>query len=126
MMPRSGKGKKSDQYQTDSWIIKIFENWFDPCPLEEEFLIDGLSIPWKEKTYVNPPYSNPLPWVEKAIFENLQGNTIALLLKHDSSTKWYKLLHEAGADFLLIHKRLKFNTGKSCAFPSIIAILEGY
>lgn len=117
----------SDNYRTDTWILKIFTGWHDPCPFNPDWEIDGLVIDWNKRTFVNPPYSNPLPWVEKAILENkINGSTVALLLKHDSSTKWYRLLHEAGAKFLLVNGRLKHQTKTGAAFPSVIAILEGY
>ena len=121
----------SDSYRTDSWILKMFEGWFDPCPYNPEFdkILDkdGLDIPWNVRTYVNPPYSNPKPWVKRAIFENREnGYTVVMLLKHDSSTEWYRLIHESNAKILLINGRLKHQTGKSCAFPSMLAVWEGW
>lgn len=114
----------TDNYSTDLWIQEIFEGWFDPCPLISDWKINGLELDWEDKTFVNPPYSNPLPWVRKAIQENQTfGFRIALLLKHDSSTEWYRLLHEAGARMMMINGRLKHGTKKQAAFPSIIAIL---
>jgi hypothetical protein len=116
----------SDNYRTDTWILSMFEGWFDPCPLDPEWEVDGLRMRWPHRTFVNPPYSNPLPWVKKAILVNEEyEHTIALLLKHDSSTEWYRLLHEARAKFLLVHGRLKHQTGTGAAFPSVIVILEG-
>ncbi len=118
----------SDNYQTDEWLFEIFERWFDPCPFNPDWEIDGsqdgLHISWPDRTFVNPPYSNPKVWVEKAIEENAQGKTIVMLLKHDSSTEWYRLLHEAGARFLLVNKRLKHRTKHWCAFPSVLAVLS--
>jgi len=119
----------TDNYHTDTWILKMFQGWFDPCPFNPKYnpilFQNGLDIEWPNRTFVNPPYSNPLPWVEKAIKSNEKGSTVAMLLKHDSSTKWYALLHQHGARFLLIHGRLKHQTSRSAAFPSVIAILEG-
>lgn len=146
----------NDNYKTDQWILDLFPNYFDPCPLNYEFDPDndedGLKINWNWNDYdgvfVNPPYSNPLPWVKKAISENRKANwqydpcseyydevkvrcgeygsaeNIVMLLKHDTSTQWYKLLHEAGAKFLMIQGRLKHGTGKSAAFPSVLAVLN--
>ena len=124
------KNPLSDSYKTDKWILKMFDGWFDPCPFNPNYNplddSDGLVIRWNQNTFVNPPYSNPKPWVKKSIMEHKKyGCTIALLLKHDSSTEWYRLLHSAGAHFLMINGRLKHQTGTSCAFPSVIAILEG-
>lgn len=115
-----------DSYATDKWLKSIFSTWFDPCPLDDEWKTDGLSIEWPSQTFVNPPYSNPKPWVQKAITEAKRGKNIAMLLKHDSSTEWYRILHEyAGSHFLLINERLKHETGTSCAFPSVLVIIEG-
>jgi hypothetical protein len=121
--------KGNDQYQTPNWIKQgLFVNWFDPCPLlltcSKTPLQDGLAIDWPDYTFVNPPYSQPLPWIEKAILENKKEKTVALLLKHDSSTKWYKLLHQANAHFLMPSTRLHFSDKKAAPFPSIIAILH--
>ena len=125
----------TDKYQTDTWIRAMFPDgiWFDPCPIDwnPDTHTDGLTIDWQRKeithlyqgTFVNPPYSNPLPWVKKAIETYENGGTVVLLLKHDSSTEWYRLLHEAGAKLLMINRRLKYGTNRGAAFPSLLAVL---
>ena len=69
--------KGNDEYATPSWIKQeLFHGWFDPCPMlafPGEDREDGLNIDWFAWTFVNPPYSNPLPWIEKAIMENKKG-----------------------------------------------------
>ncbi len=116
----------NDEYATPNWIKHgMFEGWYDPCPLSKETLIerDGLKEEWiGNKIFINPPYSKPMPWIERAIEEAKKGKMIALLVKNDSSTKWYAKLHEAGAYFLMLSSRIKFN-GKAAPFPSIIVIL---
>ena len=116
-----------DSVFTDMWILQMFAGWFDPCPFVPGWSkgkhVDGLTLDWPDRTYVNPPYSSPLDWVKKAIKTSRAGKTIVLLLKHDSSTEWYRLLHEAGAHFLLITGRLKHQTDKPAAFPSLLAVL---
>ena len=114
----------NDNYATDNKIMELFEDWFDPCPLNPYPIKVGLDIEWKDKTYVNPPYSKPLPWIEKAIEENKKGKTIVMLLRMDTSTRWFKSLQEAGATFLWINGRLRFNTGKPAPFPSMLVILN--
>jgi hypothetical protein len=114
----------NDNYATDKSIMEMFDNWFDPCPLNKNPDFDGLTIEWKDKTYCNPPYSNPLPWIEKAINENKKNKTIVMLLRMDTSTKWFKLLQENNATFLWINGRLRFNTGKPANFPSMLVILN--
>lgn len=115
----------NDEYATPAWIREgIFSGWYDPCPLSLGLVErDGLNSEWKgERVFINPPYSKPLPWIEKAIAESKKGKTVALLVKHDSSTIWWSKLHEAGAYFLPIMGRLRF--GKEAApFPSVLVIL---
>ena len=120
----------TDSYATDKWLKTIFSTWFDPCPLNEHWEKiaggNGLELEWKDRTFVKPPNSNPKPWSQKAISEAERGKNIAMLLKHDSSTEWYRILHEYnGSHFLLINERLKHETGTSCAFPSVLVIIEG-
>ena len=124
----------SDDFPSDEWILEMFKGWFDPCPLvpKDELVANGLnSVWWKHRhVYVNPPYSEPHLWVDKALEELFQANmagkpfTCVLLLKHDSSTRWFRALHEAGAHMMLISERLSFQTGKPCAFPSLMAVLS--
>ena len=129
------KALSNDDYPSDEWLLEMFKGWFDPCPLEgkEDVMYrDGLSIEWwnKRHIYVNPPYSEPHKWVDKALDELLIANmngkqyTCVLLLKHDSSTRWFRRLHEAGAHMMLISERLSFQTGKPCAFPSLMAVIS--
>jgi phage N-6-adenine-methyltransferase len=129
--------KGNDQYSTLNWIKDgLFRGWYDPCPLTDNLVdrdgCDGLKGDWVgNKVFVNPPYSNPLRWVEKAIRESRKGKIIVLLLKHDSSTVWWAKLHEAGAHFLPIMGRLQFKPrygrrkGRRAAapFPSVLAVL---
>ena len=114
----------NDNYATDERIMELFNNWYDPCPLNDNPQINGLNLEWEDKTYVNPPYSKPLPWVEKAILENHKGKTIVMLLRMDTSTKWFKLLQENNAIFLWINGRLRFNNMKPANFPSMLVILN--
>ncbi len=119
-----------DSWATPEWLMDIFGcgDWFDPCPLIEKddpFFIDGLEIDWERRTYINPPYSNPLPWVEKAIKEQKKGNTIVMLLNVDTSTKWFAKLNEANAHFIWFSERLKFSEKNASPRPSMLVILEG-
>ena len=119
--------KGNDEHSTPDWIIKgMFRDFYDPCPLSQGLVKrDGLESEWKgDRIFINPPYSNPLPWVERAIEESKKGKTVVLLLKHDSSTKWYSKLHEARARFLPITGRLAFN-GKVAPFPNVLVVLYG-
>ena len=114
--------KLTDKWATPEWLIDLFKGYYDPCPLNP--IEDGLNTNWKEYTYVNPPYSEPLKWVLKAIKENKKGKTIVLLLKLDSSTRWYKELVNANAHILLFNERLHYSDRNAANFPSMLAILS--
>ena len=49
-----------------------------------------------------------------------------MLLKADTSTKWFSLLQNNNAKFLWINGRLKFNTDVSAPFPSMLVILQAH
>ena len=116
----------NDNYATPSWLMEIFEDFYDPCPLNPTGLrrIDGLHSDWKDRSYANVPYSNPLPWVEKAIEESKKGKLIVMLLRVDTSTKWFAKLIEAKAHILWFSGRLKFANDKPANFPSMLVILK--
>ena len=123
--------ENKDSYLTDNWLMKTFEDFFDPCPYNDNPTVDGLTMDWYDKTFVNPPYSNPLPWVLKAIEESKKGKTIVMLLKMDSSTRWFAKLKEAKAHFLWINGRLKYNKksykrfdNTPLPFPSMLVVLS--
>ena len=125
-----------DNWGTPLWIWDMFDDWFDPCPvhgLENGHVKDGLEgdIWSANRIFINPPYSNPKPWVEKAIrtkkSDLIFPAQIVMLLRHDSSTQWYRMLKEAGARFLMIEGRLKFRglgtDTKPANFPSVLVVL---
>ena len=113
----------------------MFDDWHDPCPpfgCQGEHK-DSLKGYWNQpKVYVNPPYSAPAPWIDKAIRTAAQGNTVAMLLRHDTSTQWYVKLKIAGARFLIVEGRLNFKNlaeenvkTHNSPGPSVIALLPG-
>lgn len=81
----------SDDWATPDYILdplrKEFDFNFDPCPLGcTEF--DGTAIEWKERNFINPPYSRKLKkaFVEKAVLESKKGKLCVLLLPVSTST----------------------------------------
>jgi len=116
-------------YATPAWLKEgVFGGWFDPCPLHgllKGRKVDGLTDEWPgDRVFINPPYSNVMPWAERAIAEARSGKTVVLLLKHDHTTRWFAMLHEAGAVFLAFLGRLSFNGKDLAPFPSVLVILS--
>jgi ParB family transcriptional regulator, chromosome partitioning protein len=70
---------------------------------------DGLAQSWRGRVWCNPPYSNPLPWVQKALQHYSAGDVPAalLLLRGDTSTEYSHLLGRA-AEALCMLRRIDF------------------
>lgn len=114
----------TDNIETPDWLFGIFEEWWDPCPLDPSPQFDALQNEWLDPSYVNPPYSKPLPWVKKAIEESKKGKRIVMLLKADPSTEYYRLCNKYGR-ILYFERRIKFKGQKSTAnFPSMLVIFN--
>lgn len=76
---------------------------FDPCPFPLPAGFDGLTQPWGQSNYVNPPFGSiihegkkkgPTAWVRKALAEQQQGKRVVLVYPID---KWVLMLLAAGA-----------------------------
>jgi len=124
----------SCDWATPTWLYEELDKEFhfqlDPCPLRADF--NGLDIPWFDYTYVNPPYSSPLKWIEKAIEESKKGKIIAMLLRVDTSTKWFARLHEADAKILWLNGRIRYRRNDytydkptPANFASMLVVLGG-
>lgn len=81
----------------------------DPCPFPLPEGFDGLTQPWGQSSYVNPPFGSvmhqgpgdkkprkkgPTAWARKAIAEAEQGKRVVLVYPVD---KWLLMLLKAGA-----------------------------
>jgi DNA N-6-adenine-methyltransferase (Dam) len=117
-----GLTELGDDHRTPPWLQRFFQGWFDPCPLGIR-LFDGLRISWKDPTFVNPPYSNPAPWVMKAIAEAKKGTRVVMLTRVDPSTQWWLNLLASGARVSCFFGRIKFTGGGSPNFASALWFL---
>lgn len=76
---------------------------------------DSLVCDWGDSNYLNPPYSDPDPWIEKSIEQHKLGKNVVLLLPSDTGTKWFKKAFESANEVRFISGRIAFinaNTGK--------------
>lgn len=135
--------KLSDQWQTPTWLFdeldKEFNFRIDLCANERncksqfyfedyltnknpgqfcvneyetfEFIIDNLNGEFS--CFMNPPYSNPKPFIEKA-WEDSKHCKIVCLVKCDPSTKWWATFWEYSRDLCwrCVPKNL-YKSGKS-------------
>lgn len=118
--------KNSDNWATPKIIYDYYMNneYFDPCPLNSQF--DGLEIEWKNKNFVNPPYSKIKDFVDKSIEEHKKGRKVILLIPARTDTKYFRKLVDYGCDIFFITGRLHFNNSNSAPFPSCYIWLTGY
>ena len=81
---------------------------------------DGLSVPWRGKVFVNPPYGRALKlWVRKCQSEAGSGSAVVIgLLPARPDTRWWHD-HVAGhGDVFMLRGRLQFGAGgNSAPFP---------
>ena len=91
---------------------------------------DGLTCLWEDyRVFVNPPYSRGLleAFVDKAIEERDNAEIIVMLVKVDTSTRWWRKLAEASHIEFLRRVRYLDETGKplpAATFASAIAIIR--
>jgi phage N-6-adenine-methyltransferase len=85
---------------------------FDPCPYKHNIdLWDGLKIEWKERNFVNPPYSRRLKeeFVKKAIIESKKGKLCVMLLPVSTSTiLFHEFIQPNAKEIRFIKGRIKF------------------
>lgn len=121
-----------DTYRTPSyvfnWLNKRFKFDIDGCASaenalcelyitqEDDFTNPYFSIKYPASIWVNPPYSNPMPFVQSAVRLCDEGHLVVMLLPADKSTKWYQVIQENASEVIdIIGGRLSFispETGK--------------
>lgn len=128
---------KTPNYFYDE-INKEFNFNFDPCPLNHNINDwNGLEIEWKERNFINPPYSRKLKeaFVKKAIEESKKGKLCVCLLPVSTSTDlFHNYILPNKKDIRFIFRRIKFeglNTkgnlvnNKCGMHDSMIVIFDG-
>jgi len=120
--------RNSDCYETPSdfyaMLDREFHFTFDPCPIKPTF--DGLSCDWHGVIFVNPPYSNIRPWIEKGLLELANGNaqTIVYLLPCRTDVAYFHELVYGYAELRFIRGRLKFSNRAPAPFPVYLAVYK--
>lgn len=80
-----------------------------------------------QKVWLNPPYSDPLPWVQWAVDQVLDnGCTIYLLLPDDVSTEWFRLAWDNAAEGMpMLHNGMKKREGGKSGRVRFVNALTG-
>ena len=126
----------SDDYYTPKWIFDTLDVHFDidvaapdngpaftPCTTYYTKETDGLTQEWSGNVFMNPPFSNAKPWVEKFIKHN---NGIAIL--PFAKSKWFNDLWDLDIGIVALPSSMKYDnpTGKSGSIflPSMMLALN--
>ncbi len=125
---------------TDVWltppalITSLGEFDLDPCcpnnlpwkTAKEFFSLengqDGLKLPWIGRVWLNPPYSNWVPFLEKLKNHN---NGISLIFARTETKGFFDHVWENADSILFLKRRVKFvkadlSSGGSSTAPSIL------
>jgi site-specific DNA-methyltransferase (adenine-specific) len=106
-----------------TWIQKNYGQTFDPCPINPT--VDGLTIDWPDRNYVNPPYSEISVWAKKAYEEYLKGRFVAFLCFVRTDTQYFHNYLVHCSTIYLFEGRLRFGDGKgSATFPSMLCVFD--
>lgn len=134
--------KHSDNWETPKdFYNDLNEQYnfdFDPCPLNHDIdKWDGLEIEWRDRNFINPPYSMKLKnqFVIKAIKESKKGKLCVMLLPVSTSTKlFHNYIKPNATSIQFIKGRLKFkgyNTkgelvdNKAGMHDSMVVVFDG-
>lgn len=112
----------SDDWATPPALVAALEAEFgafdlDPCARDETaqapnyytLAEDGLRQSWAPlRVFVNPPYSAPRPWIEKAREEAYRGAQVILLLPAATDTKWFHEIVLPYGNIRFLAPRIKF------------------
>lgn len=135
--------KETDVYETPpeefAWIEKTFgpfdmdvcaeyatrkcETYFSPGR------IDGLKADWSQSgrfAWMNPPYSDIAPWLQKARLEAAKGVRTTCLLPADSSTGWWheNIEFQPLVQVYRLPKRIRFILrGKKADSPNFASVI---
>ena len=110
LFPIEQRGTTSDDYYTPKWLFDTMAIGFDldvACPPQGPLFTparnyydqkaDGLSQPWFGRVWMNPPYSQPAPWVSRFVEHK---NGIALL--PFAKSKWCQSLWDSEAAMVYV------------------------
>lgn len=72
--------------------------------------IDGLTTAWDGNVWLNMPYSDVMPWVDRSIAHAQHGlvQSVSCLVQNDCTTQWYEKLWAASGLVLLLAPRVVF------------------
>jgi len=126
---RDRRSADSEQiYLTPPSILGEYAEWYDPAPHPRPDGFDGLAVSdWGERAFVNPPWRNIRPWIEKALAEQKKGCRVHMLLPANPCTCTFQDLIFPHATVEWVRGRvdyLRYQDGVRVGMSSCIAKFE--
>lgn len=131
----------SDEWYTPDYLFRTVSDLYGPFTMDvcatpgsaraPRFFTqddDGLAQRWEGVCWCAPPYSNPWPWIQKAVesttgyrrdeYHDEEGwgytgaaERVVMLVKNDPSTGWYQLGLYYATDHVALPRRVRFTPG---------------
>ena len=131
-------GEKPD-WETPYWLFKQLNEEFHftldaaasdqnhKCDAYFTEETDGLKHEWHKSTWCNPPYGRVISkWVEKAVHECENGNTVVMLLPARTDTEWFHKWIYKQHEVRFIKGRVRFSGSQyNAPFPNMIVVMRG-
>lgn len=119
LQPYMREGWKTDHWETPWPLVRSLEEEFGPFELDPAATTesakaprfftaaeDGLAQPWAPaRVFLNPPYSDIVPWLRKSIEEATRGALVVALLPVRTDRDWWH-------DILMPHAEIRFQRGR--------------
>lgn len=138
----AGNSSGNNEWETPVWLAKALSEAIqgfdlDPCSASNDrrkarvkarVLLtaadDGLTVPWRGKVFVNPPYARGLgDWIRKCRAESQSGCLVVTLIPARPDTAYWHDHVAGAADIFMLRGRLKFGDGENSApFPSCVVV----
>ncbi len=101
------------------WVRGVPDGKKTQYALKPGDLGDGLTLPWLERTYVNPPFEHLQEWLEKAAREPREQVILAPVRTH---RRWFRKAMIRSNDVIWLDGSFKF-VGYDQSFPAPLCIL---
>ena len=124
------KLERSDEHYTPKWVFDTLGlqfdldvaapiNNIDHVPAKNRYTEQSLELPWTGLVWMNPPYSNATPWIDKFI-----DHTNGSALLHCSKSKWFNKIWSEANGIIAMPPNFKFErpdgTQRSIAFQTFM------
>lgn len=123
----------SDHWSTPQSIVDLLAADYGPFDLDPCCRVEtakapkfytpsdnGLVQPWTGRVWLNPPYSKPAPWLEKARHETRKGHcsVVVALLPVRTDTRWFHNLVNGVAEIRFLPGRIKWIGWQGTPIPN--------